>query len=101
VATRPSRKPGFSLLPTGKAVDVNRLPSEKGLRLEKGSDVSGTPVCRLVVPTPTANKEEHVIDLSFLSALPRMGEALADALLQSAALINCIRPGKSILLLGA
>jgi hypothetical protein len=78
VATRAPRPTRFSRIATTVDIDQGRI--EAGRRIEKGTE-HGKPFLRAVVPTPREPKPEQVIDLSFLSALPNLADALAEAFL--------------------
>jgi hypothetical protein len=76
VATRAPRPTRFSRKAT--TVDIAQARIEAGRRLERGTE-HGKPFLRVVIPTPREPKPEQVIDLSFLSVLPNLADALAEA----------------------
>src|SRR5512145_204520 len=80
MATRAPRPTRFSGKAKAATVDIDQARIEAARRIEKGTE-HGQPFLRVVVPTPREPHPEQVIDLSFLSALPNLVDALAEAFL--------------------
>ena len=88
MSTRPQRRSRFVHNSSNESVDAAQTLAQNGRRLENGKDSCGTPYYRLVIPTPTAKNAEAFINLGFLCVLPRLGEALADAIFETCATVN-------------